>query len=215
MAEELWLLNPKGKKSRGRKTMAVRRKRRRTKRKAFGFMTAPKRRRVKHRRRRATGFALNPRRRRRSVRRASRQSPRRRRSYGHNPPAIRTVIGELGWGAAGFMSTKIVGNLASPMLSGIGGMDSPIMRVALKVGIAYVSAWGLSNFFGQKVFIPAMLGGSMEAIQDAVKTFIAPTFPMLAMNYEPLETYYEPRRLTSGMNSYMGDGLSPEHDVLV
>jgi hypothetical protein len=106
--------------------------------------------------------------------------------------------------------------MAAPMLAGVGG-DQPIIRVALKLGVAYASAWGLSNFMGSRVFMPAMLGGSIEAIQDAIKTFIAPTFPMLAANYEPLELYYEPRGYlpTPGMAEYMGDGLSPDHDVAV
>jgi hypothetical protein len=86
------------------------------------------------------------------------------------------------------------------------------MRIGVKLVVAYISAWGLSSFMGARVFTPAMLGGSIEAIQDAVKTFIAPTFPMLA---DPLEVYYEPRRLPAGMGEYMGDGLSPDHDVVV
>jgi hypothetical protein len=113
------------------------------------------------------------------------------------------------------MTTKIVGNAAAPLFAGIGG-DQPIMRVGIKLIVAYFSAWGLSSFMGQRIFVPAMIGGSIEAIQDAVKTFIAPTFPMLAENYEPLETYYEPRFLPpSAMSGYMGDGLSPDHDVVV
>jgi hypothetical protein len=114
------------------------------------------------------------------------------------------------------MTTKVVGNMVSPMVSGIAG-DQPIMRIGVKFLVAYISAWGLSNFMGSRVFMPAMLGGSIEAIQDAVKTFIAPTFPMLAANYEPLDAYYEPRYLPApGMvGEYMGDGLSPDHDVIV
>ena len=79
--------------------------------------------------------------------------------------------------------------MVTPMIAGIAG-DQPIMRIGIKVLVAYMSAWGLASFMGQRVFMPAMLGGSIEAIQDAIKTFIAPTFPMLAENYEPLELYY-------------------------
>lgn len=115
------------------------------------------------------------------------------------------------------MTTKVVGNMVTPMVAGIAG-DQPLMRIAVKIGVAYLSAWGLASFMGQRVFMPAMLGGSIEAIQDAVKTFIAPTFPMLAANYEPMELYYEPRAYlprAGAMGEYMGDGLSPDHAVIV
>lgn len=206
MAEN-WLLNPQ--KKRGKK-MAVRRRRRKKRarsRKGF-FMSSPKRRR---RRRSRKVYASNPRRRRRSVRR--RRSYSSRRSH-RNPPSVRGIAGELGWAAAGYMGSKVVGNFVTPMVAGMVG-DQPIMRIGLKLGVAYLTAWGLSNFMGSRVFIPAMLGGSISALQDAVSTFIAPTFPMLA-DYGSLETYYEPRMLPApGMADYMGDGLSPDHDVVV
>lgn len=186
--------------------MAVRRKRKRrarSKRKSFGFAAAPKRHR--RRRRRSNIFAANPRHRRRASR---------RRHYRHNPPSVRNLMGELGWGAAGFMATKVVGNFVTPMVSGFVG-DQPVMKIGVKLGVAYLAAWGLSSFMGQRVFVPAMLGGSMDAIQEAVKTFIAPSFPMLA-DYGAMESYYEPTRLLPpGMGEYMGDGLSQEHDVIV
>lgn len=216
---ELWLLNPHSIKG-GRK-MNPHRRRRKAARKAGRkrrraprgqFVANPKR------RRHSTSFFGNPRRRRhyQARSRSHRRRSYRRRSYRSNPPAIRSIAGELGWAAAGFMTTKVVGNMVTPMVSGIAG-DQPIMRIAVKVGVAYLSAWGLASFMGQRVFMPAMLGGSIEAIQDAIKTFIAPTFPMLAANYEPLEAYYEPRYLPGprGMGEYMGDGLSPDHDVIV
>lgn len=187
-----------------------------------------RRRRRSVRRKRSYAFNFPRRRRRRSRRVASFATPRRRRhrrrsrnrrysGYRSNPPALRSVAGEIGWGTAGFLTTKVVGNLAAPMLGGLGG-DQPVIRIGIKFGIAYVSAWALSSFMGSRVFMPAMLGGSIEAIQDAVKSFIAPTFPMLAANYEPLGTYYEPAFLPpsrGGLAEYMGDGLSPDHDVLV
>lgn len=126
------------------------------------------------------------------------------------------MAGDLGWGAAGFMTTKVVGNFVNPMIAGMVG-DQPIMKIGVKLGVAYLSAWALSNFIGAKVFAPAMLGGSMDAIQEAVRVFIAPTFPMLA-DYSSLESYYEPRVMlpNRGMGEYyMGDGLSPDHDVVV
>jgi hypothetical protein len=172
----------------------------------------PRRRRRRSSRRAASIFG-NPRRHRR---RHSYRARARRHSYRRNPPAIRGIAGELGWAAAGFMTTKVVGNMVTPMVAGIAG-TSDISRIGIKIAVAYLSAWGLASFMGQRVFMPAMLGGSIEAIQDAIRTFIAPTFPMLAANYEPLEAYYEPRFLSrpGGMAEYMGDGLSPDHDVIV
>lgn len=180
-----------------------RRKARRRSRKGF-FAAAPKRR----RRRRNKVYSGNPRRRRRSVRRARSRS----RRYHHNLPAMRGIAGELGWAAAGYMGSKVVGNVLTPMVAGFVG-DQPVMRIGVKLGVAYLTAWGLSSFMGSRVFIPAMIGGSIGALQDAVATFIAPTFPMLA-DYGQLETYYEPRALP-GVADYMGDGLSPDHDVIV
>ncbi len=192
----------------------------------------PKRRRRRKRARSRRGFfASNPHRRyRRHRKRSYRMNPRprhrryrsRRRSFGFSrTPAVRTIANDIGWAAAGFMSTKVVGNMVSPMIAGAIG-DQPIVRIGLKLGVAYLSAWGLSSFMGSRVFMPAMLGGSLEAIQDAVKTFIAPTFPMLAANYEPLELYYEPQRFARGraLSAYpeygdLGDGLSPDHDAVV
>lgn len=196
-----------------------RRKRRRSRRRMsakqrqyFGRRRSPRRRRKVTTLKRHRLYRTNPRR-----------SYRRRRSYGGNPPAIRSIAGDLGWSAAGFMTTKVVGNMVTPMITGMVG-DQPIFRIAVKLGVAYISAWGLSSFMGSRVFMPAMIGGSLEAVQDAVKTFIAPTFPMLAANYEPLQIYYEPRAMMPavrgarrGMAEYygMGDGLSPDHDAVV
>lgn len=185
-------------------------RRRRRRRKKY----ARARRRVNRRRR--TFLMNDPGTRRRRRRRSHRRSYRRYRS---NPAPIRSIAGDLGWAAAGFMTTKVVGNMAAPMLAGIGG-DQPLIRIAMKLGVAYLSAWGLESFVGRRVFVPAMIGGSLEAIQDAVKTFIAPTFPMLAANYEPLEIYYHyptAPALPGKLSEYaqLGDGLSPDHDLVV
>jgi hypothetical protein len=132
-----------------------------------------------------------------------------------------TIAGELGWAGAGFMTTKVVGNFVNPMIAGFIG-DQPVMRIAAKLGIAYIAAWALSSFMGARVFTPAMIGGSMAAVQDAVTTFIAPTFPMLA-DYGSMGIYYEQPRMIpqvrrrAGVGEYyhMGDGLSPDHDSVV
>jgi len=203
-------MNPKRRRRRHKRRMTAKQ------RKYFGGGRRPAR------KRRRKVYAANPHRRRRHVVTRS-YSRRRRHSYGRNPPGIRSIAGDLGWAAAGFMSTKVVGNMVTPMIAGVVGTNDMI-RIGVKLGVAYVSAWGLSSFMGGKVFVPAMIGGSLEAIQDAIKTFIAPTFPMLAANYEPLQLYYEgPRGLPAvrgrgramGLYEHMGDGLSPDHDAIV
>ncbi len=197
----------------------ARRRRRRKRRNPPVFMANRRRRRtVKYRGRRRAVRSL----RRKTLYYANPRRRRYRRNFMRGAPGIRSVAGDLGWSAAGFMTTKVVGNMVTPMIAGVVG-DQPIVRIGVKLGVAYVSAWALSSFMGSRVFMPAMIGGSLEAIQDAIRTFIAPTFPMLAANYEPLQLYYEPRaqmqRLPArrGLGTYydLGDGLSPDHDSVV
>jgi hypothetical protein len=81
----------------------------------------------------------------------------------------------------------------SPMISQmVPGNGGPLMRILTKLGIAYVTAWGDENFMGKRFFMPVMLGGSIEAIQDFTREFISPMFPALAAYEYPLQVYYEP-----------------------
>jgi len=149
----------------------------------------PRRRRRRRRsyRRNPMHMAANPRRRRRrSTRRGYH-----RRSYRRNPASIKTLGTELGWAVAGFMGTKIVGNLVNGVVGGI-GQGNDFVRIGIKVGIAYAAAWMFEQFMGRRVFVPTFVGGSIEAIQDTVKTFVTPYVPMLAAAEYPLQSYYKP-----------------------
>jgi len=142
----------------------------------------------------------NPRTRRRYYARARSTVRRRRR---RNPPTMRQIqthlLPTLGWVTAGFMATRVVGNMVTPMLGGL-TMGQPIMRMATKLGVAYLGAWLLEMGFGKRVFTYAFVGGSMEVVQDFAKTFIAPMFPMLGAYQEPLEVYYERSAIENGGN---------------
>ena len=66
------------------------------------------------------------------------------------------------------------------------------MRIASKFGIAYLTAWAAEQFMGKRFFMPVMLGGSLEGIQDFFGEFVAPMFPALQAYQQPLSIYYEP-----------------------
>lgn len=92
------------------------------------------------------------------------------------------------WAGGGFIGTKFVGNMMMPMI----GVTQPGARILVKAGLAYGTAWGLSMVLGDKrVFLPLLLGGMAEVIQDTVRTYISPMFPALAAAEYPLEAYPE------------------------
>lgn len=179
MEHEAWLVNPR------RKRRKTRVKRRRRNPQRGVAIAAPIRR--AYRRARVARAAVNPRRRRRRV------SGRRRSSYRRNPPQFQTVLNQLVPVTAGFIATKFVGNMVSPMLAQfMPGNGGPFLRILSKFGIAYLTAWGAEQFMGRRFFMPVMLGGSLEGIQDFFGEFVAPMFPALQAYQQPLSIYYEP-----------------------
>lgn len=182
---------------RRRKAPTKRRKRAPVKR----YYRAPRR-----RRRRNPNPNPNPPRRKRRYYRSRRSTYRGRRGR-RNPPAVMTLMPHLGWATAGFMATRFLGNTVTPMFVGITG-DQPLFRMAIKLGVAYLGAWALEMGFGRKVFVPAFVGGSLEVAQDAIKTYVAPTFPFLSAYQEPLESYYErPMLPPNGPNANGNTGM--------
>lgn len=174
MADRLWLINPV--KKRRVVKMAVR-KRKRVKRKSY-------RRNPVVRIGKKTAYASNPRR-----RRVKRTVSRRR--YRRNPvsfrgaPAIRPVLNDVGYAALGFMSTKIVGGFVSPYLA----FGNPLINLAVKGGVAYVTAWLVSDFFaGKKNFTPILIGGMAEPIQELVNVYVSPMLPGI-IPAAPLSAY--------------------------
>lgn len=108
------------------------------------------------------------------------------------------------WAGGGFIGTKFVGNMVMPMI----GVTQPGARILVKGGLAYGTAWGLSFLLGDKrVFLPLLLGGMAEVIQDTVRTYISPMFPALAAAEYPLEVYPEMGQLPEYADSM---GAYPE-----
>jgi len=110
------------------------------------------------------------------------------------------------------MATKFVGNMAAPMLGALGGQ--PIVRMGVKLGLAYATAWGLEAALGRNVFTPAFLGGSLEVVQDAVRTFISPMIPQLAAAEYPLSIYYEAPALPARVGAYYGESDVGDYDTV-
>jgi hypothetical protein len=90
----------------------------------------------------------------------------------------------------GFFLTRIGAGFVLPMIPG--GDSSPLIRIAGKG----VMAWGLGflggKFLGQKAGQLLMLGGLVEVLSDAVRTYVSPFVPALADHmgsYPALSSY--------------------------
>lgn len=124
------------------------------------------------------------------VRSHQRRSPRhvaRRRSYRRNPGFSMPSTGFLMDAAmvtGGFFATRFAAGMVLPMLP---MADQPLVRIAGKGAVA----WGLGflggKFLGAKAGQLILLGGLVEALSDAVRTYVSPFVPALA---------------DGGMNSY-------------
>lgn len=78
----------------------------------------------------------------------------------------------------GYFATRAATGFVLPMLGGVA--DQPIVRIASKG----VVAWGLGflggKFLGQRSGQLLMLGGLVEALGDAVRTYVSPYVPALS-----------------------------------
>jgi len=103
----------------------------------------------------------------------------------------------------GFFATRFAAGYVLPMLP---MTEQPIVRIAAKGAVA----WGLGflggKFIGQRSGQLLMLGGLVEALSDAVRTFVSPYVPALADDsmgsYPSLMSY-----------PTMGDGYSNPYQV--
>lgn len=81
----------------------------------------------------------------------------------------------------GFIGTKLAANYVLPMI----GISSPILRIAVKGVLAgavgYVGKIALGKSAGQYL----MIGGLVEAANDAVQTYVAPMVPQLSVSAYP------------------------------
>lgn len=78
----------------------------------------------------------------------------------------------------GFFVTRMAAGTVLPMLGGIA--EQPLVRIAGKGAVA----WGLGflggKFLGSKSGQLIMLGGLVEMLSDAVRTYVSPFVPALA-----------------------------------
>lgn len=141
----------------------------------------------------------NPRRHRRRARRNPSffATRRRRHHYRRNPPQLQALGSDLMWGTGGLVATKFVSNTLTPMV-GATITSQPLMRIAWNLGMAYVSAWGLSMLGGDRVFTPAFIGGAMVAAQDFVTNYITPLVPQISGS-GGMGVYYQGPRLPAAL----------------
>ena len=219
-SEKAWMINP-------RKTRATRR---RTRKKGKATMarkrrqpaalakywagkrkktTTRKRRRstvkrtVTRRRRRAVSYAANPgvRRRRRSVVHRSRRS----RSYRRNPGLgsflpTTGFLKEIAFVGAGYYGTRIAYNFVGPMV----GISGDLPRLAIKSAVAFGVSYLGGMLLGAGARNALMLGGAVEVMQDAVKTYVSPFVPMLAAaDMQDVSAYFQPQNV-NGDNDVNG-----------
>ncbi len=133
---------------------------------------------------------------RKAKRHYKRNEPKRKtkRHYKRNEPARKSkryrrndpdpAIMEIVYAGVGYIGTKFAGNMIAPAI----GMTSPIARMAIKSAVAYGGGkFVIGKFVSRKAGEMFMVGGLVEVISDAVKTYLAPSVPALAAYQEPLE----------------------------
>lgn len=156
--------------------MASRRRKRRI------IVINPKRRRRRSRsRRRARRSAApimlhNPRRRRRARRSSSRRV---RRHYRSNPGLLPSsgFVMDAVYVTGGFFATRMVSGMVLPMLP---LPDMPAVRILGKGAVAAGLGWIGQRFLGQHAGQLLLLGGLVEVLSDAVRTYVSPFVPALA-----------------------------------
>ena len=87
----------------------------------------------------------------------------------------------------GFFATRTLTGFVMPYLP---MAEQPIVRIAAKGAIAFGLGWAGNRFLGSRQGQLLMLGGMVEALSDAVRTYVSPYVPQLADE--------------SGMGSYPG-----------
>jgi hypothetical protein len=116
----------------------------------------------------------------------------------------------------GFFATRMLGGFVLPMIPGADTM--PIVRILGKGA----TAWGLGflggKFLGQKAGQLLLLGGLVEALSDAVRTYVSPFVPALADggmgSYPSLSSY--PNMSGDYSNPYnVGGHMGQEYDESV
>lgn len=86
----------------------------------------------------------------------------------------------------GFVGTKLVGNWVLPMIPQVQTM--PILRILGKGVLAWAVGWGAGTLLGRRAGQLFMLGGFVEVLDDAIKTYVGPFIPALSA-YPELSAY--------------------------
>lgn len=169
---------------------------------------AVKRVKSRKRSRKVAVFAVNPRRRRRSVKATSR----RRRSYRRNPSLgglipSKGMIFDAVYVTGGFIGTKLAANFVLPMI----GINQPIVRIGVKGALAVALGWAGKRFLGNSAGQYLLIGGLVEAVNDAVQTYVSPYVPALSVGSYPELSY------NGGdyMGVYPGMGAYPDLSGMV
>jgi len=147
-------------------------------------------------------------------RRSRKNPPVRRRRYRRNPsfsvggliPSKASIFDAV-YVTGGFIGTKIAASAVLPMI----GINQPIVRVGVKAVLAGALGWAGSKVLGRSAGQFLMIGGLVEAVNDAVQTYVTPYVPALSVSsYPGLESYVD-------MGSYvdMSGMVSQEMDEQV
>lgn len=159
------------------------------------------------RRRKVAVFSSNPHQRRRSHRAVSRKRSSRR--YKGNPGILPStgMVFDAMYVTGGFIVTKIASNYALPMI----GIQQPIVRIGLKGLLAGALGWAGNRFLGRSAGQFILIGGLVEAVNDAVQTYVSPYVPALSVSAYPELSY------NGGdyMSAYPGMGAYPDLSGLV
>jgi len=165
-----------------------------------------------HRRRKSAVVALkaNPsRRRRRSSAKAHRRS---RRRYRHNPGLSSLIptkasLFDAVYVTGGFIGTKIAANAILPMI----GVNQPIVRVGVKAVLAGALGWAGNKFLGRNAGQFLLIGGLVEAVNDAVHTYVAPYVPALSVSsYPELSAYVDMSAYPDTMSGMVENDLDEQ-----
>lgn len=198
--EDAWLINP-DRPSRSRKKRKVNMAKRRRSRKSA---------KRSHRRKRSVVvIKANPGRRRR--RSSAKLYKRSRRRYRRNPsfgmggllPSKASLFDAV-YVTGGFIGTKIAANAVLPMI----GINQPIVRVGVKAVLAGALGWAGGKVLGRSAGQFLMIGGLVEAVNDAVQTYVTPYVPALAVSaYPGLESYVSDMSAYTDMSGMVSDDV--------
>jgi hypothetical protein len=112
-------------------------------------------------------------------------------------------IVEAAYVTGGFFATRMATGFVTPFLGAVA--DQPLVRIGVKGVVAVGLGFLGKKFLGQRNGQCIMLGGLVEVLSDAVRTYVSPYVPALAGpemgSYPSLSSYP------------MGDGYSNPYSV--